>query len=118
VQEGSNNDVRGDLDAAIVEQRILADIQSLVAASHILPRLPQSGRRAPSGIPIDRSWYLTRDDLDKVKQYVRRDAQSKKDFLLELDEWRSSGRYTLAQAADVIEAEAGERYESILFLHD
>lgn len=114
MREGQNNDVRGSIKAAELEVQIRADIETLVDAGHIHPRIPDSNERAPKGVPLDPIYWLTRDDLEKVKQYVRGDAQSKQAFLEEFAERIATGRYTLAQAADLMDAEGSERYEHIL----
>jgi hypothetical protein len=108
------NDGRSDVHAAVLEHRILAEIQLLANAGHILPRLSESGEQAPTGIPIEPNWYLTRDDVAIVRHSARGESPPRPGPLLDLDEWRASGRYTLAQAAEILAVEAREKYERIL----
>jgi hypothetical protein len=103
-----------DIDAEILKTQILADIQRLADEGAISPRTDTMGARAQRPSPIDPTWTLPRSDLEVVLQYVRRDVKSKKNYLQELLAYRTSGRYTLKQAADFISTEGGEDYNRIL----
>jgi hypothetical protein len=106
--------VRVDIWSAKFYHQILADIQHLSDQRAIKPRTDERGTRAITPCPVDTAWYLTRTDLEIVRQYSRQDEQSKKNYLQELLGNAIWGRYTLKQAADYIAVEGGEDYKRIL----
>ena len=117
IADGHSTDdasTRTDIKAAIIEAHILADIQKLLDQGAIAPRTDERGTRAVRPSAIDKSWYLTRRDLEIVLQYTKGDEEAKSEYLRELSSHLETGRYTLRQASDLIESEGGEDYKSIL----
>jgi hypothetical protein len=95
-------------------KQIKGYIRQLDDLGAIRPRHPVTGAPGdPSSAP-DGTYTLTRTDADRVIDYIRGDAQSRRDFSTNFAKWKAAGRYTLKQAADILETEAGERYETIL----
>lgn len=110
----TNACIEADIRAAIVETQILADVQYLTDQKAIAPRVDLLGTRAATKCSIDPAWWLTRADLEHVLQYIRLDENSKREYLMHVVGYRRTGRYTLRQAADYIEAEGAEDYGAIL----